>query len=53
LRKKIHHRGRRVPARALCVELTGGPLDHRPLIDYLNAKLSDLYGLSTRGSSQR
>lgn len=53
LREKIHHRGRRVPARALCVELTGGPLDHRPLIDYLNAKLSDLYGLSTRGASQR
>jgi carboxypeptidase Taq len=46
LREKIHRRGRRTPADALCVELTGRSLDHRPLIEYLQAKLGDIYGLA-------
>jgi len=46
LREKIHRRGRRQPADALCVELTGKPLDHRPFMTYLRAKLGGIYDLA-------
>jgi carboxypeptidase Taq len=46
LRKKIHRRGRQLPADALCLELTGKPLDHRPFMDYLRNKLGGIYGLA-------
>ena len=46
LREKIHRRGRQLPAEALCLELTGKALDHRPFVDYLRAKLGDIYGLA-------
>ncbi len=45
LRSRIHQRGRQLPAEALCVELTGRPLDHRPFMDYLKTKLGGIYGL--------
>ncbi len=45
LRVKIHRRGRQLPAEALCIELTGRPLDHRPFMDYLKTKLGGIYGL--------
>jgi len=48
LRDRIHRRGRELPARELCIELTGRPLDHRPLITYLNGKLGEIYGLAPR-----
>jgi hypothetical protein len=38
-----------LPTRELCIELTGRPLDHRPLIAYLNGKLGEIYGFSPRG----
>ena len=47
LREKVHRRGRRLPAEALCIELTGRKLDHGPLIDYLQTKLGEIYGLSS------
>ncbi len=46
LREKIHRRGRRLPAAALCLELTRKPLDHQPFMDHLRAKLGDIYGLT-------
>jgi carboxypeptidase Taq len=49
LRDRIHRRGRELPTRELCIELTGRPLDHRPLIAYLNGKLGEIYGFSPRG----
>lgn len=39
LRREIHARGRRFPAPELCRRVTGGELDHRPLVRYLKAKL--------------
>ena len=46
LREKIHRRGRQLPAEALCLELTGKPLDHQSFMDHLRAKLGDIYGLT-------
>ena len=43
LREKIHRRGRQLPAEALCVELTGRPLGHEPLVGYLENKLRPIY----------
>lgn len=46
LRQNIHSKGRQIPAETLCRQLTGEPLNHEPLIDYLHEKLGGIYGLS-------
>jgi carboxypeptidase Taq len=45
LREKIHSQGQRYTAAQLVENITGRPLDHKPLIDYLRKKLGPLYGL--------
>lgn len=45
LREKIHHQGRRYPAAQLVERVTGKPLSHKPLLNYLRGKLAPLYGL--------
>ncbi len=42
LRKNIHQHGQRYRAEDLVKKVTGKPLSHQPLMDYLNAKLSEL-----------
>jgi carboxypeptidase Taq len=44
LRKNIHQHGQRYRANKLCERVTGKPLSHRPLIDYMNAKYGEIYG---------
>ncbi len=46
LRKNIHRQGRRYRATELVKEVTGQPLSHRPLIDYLYAKYEPIYGIT-------
>ena len=45
LRRKIHARGRLLPAAELCREVTGGGLDSGPFVAYLRAKFGELYRL--------
>jgi carboxypeptidase Taq len=45
LREKIHSQGQRYTAAELVQNITGKPLDHRPLIQYLRQKLEPLYGI--------
>ncbi len=45
LNEKIHNHGKRYPARRLVEVVTGQPLSHQPLIDHLNRKFGELYGL--------
>lgn len=45
LREKIHRHGRRYSAAELVQRITGGPLDHRPLISQLREKFGALYGI--------
>jgi carboxypeptidase Taq len=45
LNEKIHRAGRRYPAAELCQRVTGRPLSHRPLLDYLRGKYAPLYRL--------
>jgi carboxypeptidase Taq len=45
LREKIHKPGRTYKAPELCERVTGKPLSHEPLCDYLEAKLSKIYSL--------
>jgi carboxypeptidase Taq len=44
LRKNIHSQGQRHRAEELVKVVTGEPLAHRPLMDYLTAKYVPLYG---------
>lgn len=44
LRKNIHHHGRRYRATELVKKVTGQPLTHKPLIDYMTKKFGELYG---------
>jgi carboxypeptidase Taq len=46
LREKIHTQGQRYTAADLVKNITGKPLDHKPLVEYLRKKLGQLYGLS-------
>ncbi len=46
LRTNIHRHGAVYPAGELCRRVTGQPLSARPFLEYLNAKYSELYGLS-------
>lgn len=45
LNAKIHRHGQRHRAADLVVAVTGKPLNHRPLMDYLWAKYATLYGI--------
>lgn len=45
LRKNIHSHGQRYRAEDLVKMVTGQPLSHKPLMDYLNAKFGELYGI--------
>ncbi len=44
LRKNIHLHGQRYRANLLVEKVTGKPLSHKPLIDYMNQKYSEIYG---------
>lgn len=46
LRDNIHSQGSRYFAAELCKQVTGEPLSHRPLIDYLYDKYEDIYGIN-------
>ncbi|VTS03852.1 carboxypeptidase M32 [Tuwongella immobilis] len=45
LTDSIHRHGQRYRAETLCQRISGRPLSHRPLIAYLQAKFTPLYGL--------
>ncbi len=45
LRTNIHVHGRRFTAPELCQRVSGAPLSHEPLLDYLRAKASAVYGV--------
>jgi carboxypeptidase Taq len=40
----VHAHGRRFSAPELCERITGQPLSHQPLLDYLGGKLRSVYG---------
>ncbi|HWR82285.1 MAG TPA: carboxypeptidase M32 [Candidatus Deferrimicrobium sp.] len=44
LRTNIHQHGQRYRAVQLCQRVTGRPLSHKPLMDYMNAKFGEIYG---------
>jgi carboxypeptidase Taq len=44
LRTNIHQYGQRYRANVLCGKVTGKPLSHKPLMDYMNAKFGEIYG---------
>jgi len=44
LREKIHLQGSRYRANALQEKVSGQPLRHKPLVDYMTAKYSEIYG---------
>ncbi len=46
LNANIHSQGQRWRAATLCEKVTGRPLGHEPLLDYLRGKYGSLYGLS-------
>ena len=46
LRENIHHQGQRYTAKQLCEQVTGKPLSHQPLIDYLYEKYRLIYGIA-------
>jgi carboxypeptidase Taq len=48
LNEKVHRAGRRWPAAVLCERITGRPLSHKPLLDYLRGKYAPLYRLEFR-----
>jgi carboxypeptidase Taq len=43
LNEKIHHHGQRYRAAELCKRVTGKPLGHQPLLNYLHEKYGSLY----------
>jgi carboxypeptidase Taq len=45
LNEKIHRLGQRYRAEKLAEVVTGKPLSHRPLMDYLKTKYGELYGV--------
>lgn len=45
LRENIHQRGHRYRAEQLVEKVTGQPLTHKPLMEYLENKFGELYGL--------
>ncbi len=45
LRENIHKHGRRYRARVLGEKVTGQTLSHKPLMDYMNKKYGEIYGI--------
>ena len=45
LRDKIHKHGSRYRPEQLCQRITGKPLSHQYLMDYMNKKYGELYGI--------
>jgi carboxypeptidase Taq len=45
LNERIHREGQRWRAGTLCEKVTGRPLSHKPLLDYLRGKYGPLYGV--------
>ena len=45
LRENIHKHGKRYRANDLCKRVTGQPLSHKPLMDYMNKKFGEIYGI--------
>ena len=45
LKENIHRHGRKFMPRELVERVVGGPIDPKPLLDYLRAKYSAIYGL--------
>ncbi len=45
LNEKIHRPGQRYRAADLCQRVTGKPLSHKPLLNYLRKKYAPLYGI--------
>jgi carboxypeptidase Taq len=45
LNEKIHRHGQRFRAGDLCRRVTGRPLSHQPLLNYLRGKYAPLYGI--------
>jgi len=45
LNQKIHRPGQKFRAGALCEQITGRPLGHKPLVNYLRGKYAPLYGI--------
>jgi carboxypeptidase Taq len=45
----VHTHGQCYSAAELVQRATGSPLSHKPLVNYLRAKLQPIYGLSTDG----
>ncbi len=45
LRKNIHSQGQRYRANKLCEKVTGEPLSHKPLMDYMSEKYGEIYGI--------
>lgn len=45
--EKIHRHGQRYSASELCLNITGKPLSHHALINYLRSRFSPLYGLKS------
>jgi len=44
LKDNIHQHGLRYRAGKLCERVTGAPLSHKPLVDYMTKKYSEIYG---------
>jgi carboxypeptidase Taq len=45
LRERVHRHGAKFGATELVERVTGGPISVRPFVEYLERKLSDVYGL--------
>lgn len=45
LREKIHKHGMRYRANKLVEKVTGAPLSHKPLVDYMKQKYGEIYGI--------
>jgi carboxypeptidase Taq len=44
LRLNIHSQGQRYRATDLCKHVTGKPISHKPLMDYMTKKFGEIYG---------
>jgi carboxypeptidase Taq len=45
LNERIHRPGQRYRAADLCKKVTGKPLSHKPLLNYLQKKYAPFYGI--------
>ncbi|MFZ1684225.1 MAG: carboxypeptidase M32, partial [Candidatus Zixiibacteriota bacterium] len=44
LRKNVHQHGSRYRSKILVEKVTGQPLSHKPLVEYMNTKYGEIYG---------